>query len=77
MSSPASTHRVGRFMDSASLRVLMSAHGKLTADGGSLILRNPSRAAQRLLTAAQAEHLLRTDPADHDARPVCSLPTSR
>ena len=46
------------FMDSSSLPVLVQARGRLTPDGGSLILRNPSTAARRLLTAAQAEFLL-------------------
>jgi anti-sigma B factor antagonist len=46
------------FMDSSSLNVLEQARGTLTADGGSLILRNPSEAARRLLTAARAERLL-------------------
>ena len=49
------------FMDSSSLRVLEQARGKLTADGGSLILRNPSQAARLLLTAAQAQGLLDED----------------
>lgn len=49
------------FMDSSSLRVLVQARGELTADGGSLKLRNPSRAAHRLLTAAEAEFLLDDD----------------
>lgn len=46
------------FMDSSSLGVLQQARGTLTADGGSLVLRNPSVAAQRLLTAARAQDLL-------------------
>jgi anti-anti-sigma factor len=46
------------FMDSSSLHVLEQARGTLTADGGSLILRNPSHAARLLLTAARAEQLL-------------------
>ena len=49
------------FMDSASLRYLVQARGALTADGGSLELRNPSRAARRLLTLVQAESLLHID----------------
>jgi len=49
------------FMDSASLHVLEQARGTLTADGGSLILRNPSQAARRLLTAAGATELLEQD----------------
>jgi anti-anti-sigma factor len=46
------------FMDSSCLRVLQQARGTLTADGGSLVLRNPSNVARRVLTAAQAEYLL-------------------
>ena len=38
-----------RFMDSASLHVLLQARGTLTADGGSLKLRNPSTAALSLV----------------------------
>jgi anti-sigma B factor antagonist len=49
------------FMDSSCLRVLLQARGTLTADGGSLILRNPSKVARRALTAAQAQHLLEAD----------------
>ena len=46
------------FMDSSCLHVLEHARGTLTADGGSLILRNPSEAARRLLTVAGTQHLL-------------------
>jgi len=49
------------FMDSSCLNVLLHARGTLTADGGSLVLRNPSDAARRLLTAGQAEHLLQVE----------------
>jgi anti-anti-sigma factor len=49
------------FMDSSCLGVLQQARGTLTADGGSLILRNPSKVARRLLTAAQADYLLDSD----------------
>jgi anti-sigma B factor antagonist len=49
------------FMDSSALHVLEQARGTLTADGGSLILRNPSTAARRLLTVAGAEDLLDED----------------
>ena len=52
-------------MDSACLGVLMQARGTLTADGGSLILRNPSVAARQLLTAAQAQDLLQIDADEH------------
>ncbi len=50
-----------RFMDSSSLHVLLHARGTLTADGGSLVLRNPSEVARRLITVTRLEHLLATD----------------
>ena len=53
------------FMDSSGLHVLEQARGQLTADGGSLILRNPSKAAHRLLTVAKTEDLLQADADDH------------
>jgi anti-sigma B factor antagonist len=53
------------FMDSQCLTVLVQARGRLTADGGSLVLRNPSKAARRLLTVAQARGFLDVDEADH------------
>ena len=53
------------FMDSACLTVLVQARGKLTRDGGSLILRNPSSIAHRLLTAAGVEFLLAEDLDEH------------
>ena len=46
------------FMDSSCLGVLVQARGQLTADGGSLMLRNPSSAARRILTLANVEDLL-------------------
>jgi anti-anti-sigma factor len=46
------------FMDSSCLKVLVQARGSLTEDGGSLMLRNPSHAARRLLDAAGVEFLL-------------------
>jgi len=49
------------FMDSSCLRMLVQARGKLTGDGGSLVLRNPSPAAHRLLSVAGAEYLLAED----------------
>jgi anti-anti-sigma factor len=54
------------FIDSSGLHVLEQARGQLTADGGSLILRNPSRAAHRLLSVTKTEDLLE---ADADAHP--------
>jgi anti-sigma B factor antagonist len=53
------------FIDSSGLRVLEQARGTLTADGGSLVLRNPSKAAHRLLTAIKTEDLLQTDAEAH------------
>jgi anti-sigma B factor antagonist len=38
------------FMDSSCLNILLHARTTLTADGGSLILRNPSKAARLLLS---------------------------
>ena len=53
------------FMDSSCLDVLVQARGTLTADGGSLMLRNPSMAAHRLLTVSGLEGLLQTDVDEH------------
>ena len=53
------------FMDSSALHVLVQARGRLTENGGSLVLRNPSRIAHRLLTVAGATDLLETDARDH------------
>lgn len=53
------------FMDSSCLTVLVQARGRLTADGGSLVLRNPSGAARRLLTVIQAEGLIEVDAEAH------------
>jgi anti-anti-sigma factor len=52
-------------MDSAFLDVLVQARGALTADGGSLFLRNPSVAAHRLVTISGLEDLLQTDADTH------------
>lgn len=49
------------FMDSSCLAVLIHARTTLTADGGSLILRNPSPAAHRLLSVARMSNVLRTE----------------
>jgi anti-sigma B factor antagonist len=46
------------FMDSQMLNLLVQARGRLTEDGGSLVLRNPSTAARRLLTTAEMSDLL-------------------
>jgi anti-sigma B factor antagonist len=46
------------FMDSQMLQFLVQARGRLTEDGGSLVLRNPSAAARRLLTVTEMSDLL-------------------
>jgi len=46
------------FMDSQCFHVLLNARSTLTADGGSLVLRNPSQAARNLLTLVNAERFL-------------------
>lgn len=53
------------FMDSSCLKVLVQARGTLTADGGSLVLRNPSRAARRLLEVTDVQDLLDEDAQDN------------
>jgi anti-sigma B factor antagonist len=53
------------FMDSSCLHILVQARGELTENGGSLILRNPSSAAHRVLTILDATDLLETDARDH------------
>jgi anti-anti-sigma factor len=53
------------FIDSSGLHVLEQARGMLTADSGSLILRNPSQAARRLLTVAKTEDLLHAVADEH------------
>jgi anti-anti-sigma factor len=45
------------FADSQMLKVLIQARGRLTEDGGSLVLRNPSEIARRLLTVAEMTDL--------------------
>lgn len=49
------------FMDSSMLNLLAHARSKLSEDGGSLILRNPSEAARRLLTLAEMSDLLEAE----------------
>jgi len=57
------------FMDSSSLHVLIEARTTLTADGGSLILRNPSRAAHLVLTVGGANDLLEADAEENPPGP--------
>jgi anti-anti-sigma factor len=47
-----------RYMDSSCLNLLVQARGRLTEDGGSLVLRSPSEVARRVLTAGRMEDLL-------------------
>ena len=54
-----------RFMDSSCTAVLVQARGALTADGGSLVLRNPSKAAHRVLSIAGMEAILAQDAEDN------------
>ena len=53
------------FMDSSCLHVLVQARSTLTTDGGSLILRNPSTAAHRVLSVFGTEFILAKDADDH------------
>jgi anti-sigma B factor antagonist len=53
------------FMDSSCLKVLVQARGSLTADGGSLVLRNPSAMARRVLGATGLQDLLDEDAYDN------------
>jgi anti-anti-sigma factor len=46
------------FADSTLIKVLVRARGELTAAGGSLLLRNPSENARRLLTFGELESLI-------------------
>ena len=55
------------FMDSSCVSVLVQARGSLSADGGSLVLRNPSTAARRLLSVTGLEFILADDAADDAA----------
>ena len=57
------------FMDSSALNLLVQARGRLTKDGGSLVLSNPSKVAHRLLTVARANDLLETDAEEHPSDP--------
>jgi anti-anti-sigma factor len=56
------------FMDSQCFHVLLKARGALSADGGSLILRNPSRAARNLLSRVNAERFLVIEVEEREAR---------
>ena len=54
-----------RFMDSSCLTVLVRARGSLTEDGGSLVLRNPSEMARRVLDITGIEFILLEDADEH------------
>ncbi len=46
------------FVDSAGLRVLADSHRRLTAAGGSLVVRNPTSGLQKLLAVTGlADHI--------------------
>jgi anti-anti-sigma factor len=53
------------FMDSSCVAVLVQARGKLTEDGGSLVLRNPSTIAHRMLSITGVEFILSEDADEH------------
>ena len=48
-------------MTSSCLGVLVHARSTLTAHGGSLVLRSPSRATRRVLAVSGIEHLFDTE----------------
>jgi anti-sigma B factor antagonist len=54
-----------RFMDTTMITLLVQARGRLTADGGSLVLRNPSDVARTILTISGLQDLLDADAAEH------------
>jgi len=51
------------FMDSSCIAMLVAAHNELTQGGGSLIMRNPSDAARRVLTITETMALFEQDAA--------------
>ena len=53
------------FVDSSCINVLVQARGSLTKDGGSLILRNPSRVTHKVLTLCGVEFILAEDAESH------------
>ena len=61
------------FMDTSCLNVLEHARTRLTEDGGSLVVRNPSRVARRLISVARRSGLVGIEIASADG-PVRSLP---
>jgi stage II sporulation protein AA (anti-sigma F factor antagonist) len=56
------------FMDSSMLHLLVQARGRLTEDGGSLVLRNPSDMARRLLEISEMTGLLEAAGQEPDDR---------
>lgn len=46
------------FADSSLLHILVKARGALTERGGSLLLRNPSEHARRLLTLGELDDII-------------------
>jgi anti-anti-sigma factor len=55
------------FADSTLLKVLAQARGRLSSAGGSLMVRNPSDQARRLLTIGELDDLVQ-DEADRQNR---------
>ena len=51
------------FMDSACLKVIAETHRSLAADGGRLVLRNPSGMTQTILAITGLDVLVAADPA--------------
>jgi anti-anti-sigma factor len=49
------------FADSTLIKVLVKARGELTAAGGTLLLRNPSEKARRLLTYGELDTLIQDE----------------
>ena len=59
------------FMDSSCITVLVQARGALAADGGSLVLRNPSALAHRILSLTEVEFILTADDESHPHSDEC------
>ena len=52
------------FIDSSGLHVLLELAERMTATGGSVVIRNPSRAVQRLLAITRLESTFGLDGTD-------------
>ena len=49
------------FMDSSGLRVLAGIHDRIEPDGGSILLRRPSRIVRQVITATGLDTLIEID----------------